>query len=114
MATYYTNSNHDEIVWLEDAQDYQYEWLMDSLEDNGDTELLNAIETGRESVLEAYYIERDDDGLWHIINPDWRPDFHVAESSHWEGQNLERTEEPFPTPVCENYECTYSECRYEN
>ena len=112
MATYYTSADRDEIVWLEDAQDYQYQNFMDGLEDNGDPELLNAIETGREGVLEAYYIERDDDGLWHIINPDWRPDFQVAESSHWEGQNLERTE--FPTPVCENEDCTYSECRYEN
>ena len=113
MATYYTSADRDEIVWLEDAQDYQYQNFMDGLEET-DPELLNAIETGRESVLEAYYIERDDDGLWHIINPDWQPDFHVAESSHWEGQRLDRTEESFPTPVCENEDCTYSGCRYEN
>ena len=106
MATYYTSADRDEIVWLEDAQDYQYQNFMEGLEET-DPELLNAIETGRESVLEAYYIERDDDGLWHIINPD----FHVAESSHWANQNLERAEEP---PVCHNHDCTYSECRYEN
>lgn len=112
MATYYTNSNRDEVVWLEDAFDYQYQNFMDGLEDNGETELLNAIETGRESVLEAHYIERDDDGLWHTIDPEWRPDFHVAESSHWEGQNLERAE--FPKPLCQNEDCTYSDCVYEN
>lgn len=108
MATYYTTSNRDEIVWLEEAQDYQYQWFMEGLDD----ELLNAIETGREYVIEAHYIERDDDGLWHIINPDWCPDFHVAESSHWEGLNLERAE--FPEPLCRNEDCTYSGCRYEN
>lgn len=111
MATYYTNSNRDEIVWLEDAQDCQYQFFMEGLEET-DPELLDAIETGRESVLEAYYIERDDDGLWHVITPEWRPDFHIAESSHWEGQNLEQTE--FPEPLCQNDDCTYSECRFEN
>ena len=114
MATYYTNSNRDEIVWLEDAQDYQYHWFMGGLEDNDETELLNAIENGRESVLEAYHIERDGDGTWHIIRPEWRPDFHIAESSHWEGQRLERTEESFPSPMCQNHSCTYPGCELEN
>ena len=81
MIAYYTNSDRNEIVWLEDAEDYQYHCFMDGLEET-DPELLHAIESGRESVLEAYHIERDNDGLWHIISPDWRPDFHVAEGSH--------------------------------
>ena len=111
MIAYYTNSNRNEIVWLEDAEDYQYQWFMDGLEDNGDTELLDAIENGRESVLEAYHIERDDDGLWHIISPDWRPDFHVAEGSHWFDQNLETAGYSLPHPLCQiDGGCTHDGC----